>query len=91
MCPLDKFYDLYKDILPNDDETFKSMCREEDEEEDNEEEGKPEKQPTHLEYINYIILTTSLITVALAIIILIVLWKKCQRNNKSQSKDILPA
>lgn len=26
-CPLAKFYELYKEILPNDDETFESLCR----------------------------------------------------------------
>lgn len=27
MCPLHRFYDLYKDILPEDDETYESLCR----------------------------------------------------------------
>lgn len=26
-CPLDKFYELYKDILPTEDEDFESLCR----------------------------------------------------------------
>lgn len=27
MCPLAKFYELYKDILPSSDESFNSLCR----------------------------------------------------------------
>lgn len=27
MCPLDKFYDLYKDILPEEDESYEALCR----------------------------------------------------------------